>query len=198
MGTIQWDSLAEINLHKNFLSSIDVLNHFRNLREIRASDNYIQEINLNLQRLEVLDLNNNYICKFPILHSLPKISRLNLNTNKIFDFRVDFKPPSSVSLFYLDIGSNLIDFSTNQEFYDFLDKMKKLKNLKALIISNNPFADEKRFDQIVSQIPSLEIFNFEKAEEYRKQVLEEEKKGGGKDKQDAKKTTKGKSKVDKA
>ncbi len=103
-----------------------------------------------------------------------------------------------MSLYYLDIGSNLIDFTTNQEFYDFLDKMKKLKNLKALIISNNPFADEKRFDQIVSQLPSLEIFNFEKADEYRKQVLEEEKKGADGGRKDGKKTTKGKSKVDKA
>ncbi len=73
MGTIQWDSLTDINLHKNDLVSIDVLNHFRNLREIRASNNYINEINLNLQRLEILDVHNNYISKFPILHSLPKI-----------------------------------------------------------------------------------------------------------------------------
>jgi len=51
---------------------------------------------------------------------------------------------------YLDIGNNLIDFSSNYEFYDFLEKIKKLKNLKALIIGSNPFADEKRFDQIVS------------------------------------------------
>ena len=98
----------------------------------------------------MLDLHNNYVSKFPILHSLPRIQRINLNSNKISDFRVDFKPPSSLALQYLDIGNNLIDFSSNYEFYDFLEKIKKLKNLKALIISSNPFADEKRFDQIVS------------------------------------------------
>ena len=73
MGGILWDSLQEIDLHKNFLSSIDVLNQFRNLKVIKASDNYITEINLNLQRLEDLDLHNNYIYKMPLLHSLPKI-----------------------------------------------------------------------------------------------------------------------------
>ena len=40
----------------------------------------------------------------------------------------------------------MIDFATNYEFYDFLEKIKKLKNLRVFIISNNPFADEKRFD----------------------------------------------------
>ena len=97
MGQV-WDNLQEIDLHKNFLSSIDILNQFRNLKLIKASDNYIQEINLNLQRLEDLDLHNNYITKFPLLHQLPKITKLNLNANKIEDFRVDFKPPSSLSL----------------------------------------------------------------------------------------------------
>lgn len=38
----------------------------------------------------------------------------------------------------------------NYEFYEFVEKLKKLKNLKALVIANNPFADEKKFDQIVS------------------------------------------------
>ena len=69
-----------------------------------------------------------------------------MNANKISDFRVEFKPPSCLSLQYLDIGSNLIDFGQNHEFYDFLEKLKKLKNLKMFTIMNNPFADEKKFD----------------------------------------------------
>ena len=69
-----------------------------------------------------------------------------------------------------------------------------------MIVLNNPsLNDEKKFDQIVSQMPSLEMFNFERADEYRRQGIEEEKKGkdAGK-KQDRSKTTKGKTKIDKA
>ena len=65
---IQWDNLMEIDLYKNYLSSIDILNQFKNLRYIRASDNYIEEISLNLQRLEELDLHNNYLNKFPLIN----------------------------------------------------------------------------------------------------------------------------------
>ncbi len=99
---------------------------------------------------------------------------MNLNSNKIAEFRVEFKPPSSLSLQHLDVGNNLISFPNNFEFYEFLDKLKKLKNLKNLIILNNPFQDEKKFDQIIAQVPSLEFFNYERADEHRKQVLEEE------------------------
>jgi len=98
----------------------------------------------------------------------------------------------------LDVSNNQIDFASSYDFYDFLEKFKKFKYLKGLVITNNPFAEEKRFDEIVSQIPSLEMFNFERADEYRKQVLEEEKKKEPSSKKDKKKATKGKSKVDKA
>ena len=48
MSGLLWESLSEIDLHKNYLSSIDVLNQFRNLKTITAADNYIEQINLNL------------------------------------------------------------------------------------------------------------------------------------------------------
>ena len=63
-----WENTQEVNLSKNFLSSIDVLNQFRNLRFLIASENYIVEVSLNLPRLEKLDLKKNFIVKFPILH----------------------------------------------------------------------------------------------------------------------------------
>lgn len=52
-------------------------------------------------------------------------------------------------------------------------------------------------------MPSLEMFNFERADEYRKQVMEEDKKGGKEvtkkgDKKKGAGGTKGKSKIDKA
>lgn len=94
-----WDNVVEINVQKNFLSSIDVLNHFSNLRFLIASDNYIHEVSLNLPKLEELDLHNNFISRFPLLNQLNKLRLLNLNSNRIEDFRgVDFKPPSSLSL----------------------------------------------------------------------------------------------------
>ena len=49
--------------------------------------------------------------------------------------------------------------------------MKKLKNLKVLIIN----LVEKQNDLIVAQLQQLQMFNNERADEYRRKVLEEDK-----------------------
>lgn len=98
MLTDLWENTLEVNLSKNFLSSIDVLNQFRSLRYLTASENYIIEVSLNLPRLEKLDLRQNFIGKFPLLHQLPKLRDLDLSHNRLEDFKTDFKSPSCLSL----------------------------------------------------------------------------------------------------
>lgn len=99
---------------------------------------------------------------------MPKIAKLDLNANKITDFRVEIKGSSCNSLQHLDLGGNLLDFS-DPEFTSFMDKLKKFKNLKSLILLNNPFAKgenkQQRFDQILKFLKGLEWFNYEKPDE---------------------------------
>ena len=115
--------------------------------------------------------------KFPVLHQLPLIKILNLNTNKIVSFKADFKPPSSLSLMVLDIGNNQIEFSSKSEFFEnFLEKgFKKLKNIKQLSIENNPMIpasgmsgdDHSLLEIVATQLPQLEFLNNNPVKTYK-------------------------------
>ena len=67
----------------------------------------------------------------------------------------------------------MIDFGQHQLFTDIVEKIKKLKNLKILIVANNVNTQDKQYDQIIAGMPSLESFNYEKAEGYRRMVLDQ-------------------------
>jgi len=112
MNDVLWEALLEINLHSNYLPSIDLLNQFRNLRKINASHNYIVEVNLNLQRLEHLELSNNYILRFPILNLLPKLKTIDLNSNKIQELKFDFSSQNQQNLEVIDLGYNQIGYKS--------------------------------------------------------------------------------------
>ena len=169
-----WDTVTEINISHNELISLEGLSNFKVLRYLNASFNFLTEANLNLPRLEELHLESNHISKFPLLNQLHRIRILNLNANRIEAFKVEFRPPSCLSLQQLDIGQNRIEFASNNDFYlEFLEKMKKLKNLKVLVIDGNPFmssgagSDQKKLELIVASVPTLEWINGEKAEGFR-------------------------------
>ena len=81
LRSIEWEGLFEVNMNKNYLSSIEQLNKFRNLKAISASNNYIYEVHLELGRLESLDLTNNYLSEVPNLTGTPKLMELNLTSN---------------------------------------------------------------------------------------------------------------------
>jgi len=55
------ENLQVINLSKNYLSNIDLLNRFASLRKISAGYNYIPEVKLSLSKLVELDLRNNFL-----------------------------------------------------------------------------------------------------------------------------------------
>jgi len=148
-------------------------------------------VNLNLIKLQELDLSNNYLKKFPMINSLPKLKKLNLNTNKIEEIRVEFKPPASTSLLDLDLGTNNLDLSSPKDFNEFLKRLKKFKNLKSLnVLGNQTFDnDENKIDLLVTTLTSLEYINYERASDLRRQIQmntnnealreREEKKGAG-------------------
>lgn len=149
-----WDSVLEIDVSRNMISSIDSLNQFRNLKILRASENYILEVNLTQPRLEELYLEDNQIRRFPLLTQLHKIRVVNLSKNRLEEFKAEFKAPSCNSLQQLDISFNAIDFASDQDFFEqFIERIKKVKNLKVLWIQGNPFSvpgQEKRLEKIVA------------------------------------------------
>jgi dynein assembly factor 1 len=79
-----WQNLEEVYLSRNMLVNIDVLNVFPNLKKIDASNNYIKEINLvSLRKLKDLNLQNNFIDKFPNIEKSKDLKILNMNSNKL-------------------------------------------------------------------------------------------------------------------
>jgi|LauGreDrversion4_2_1035121.scaffolds.fasta_scaffold436334_2 Leucine-rich repeat (LRR) protein len=59
MLSSMWDSVVEIDVSRNMISQIDALNQFRNLKILRASENYILDVSLTQPRLEEVYLENN-------------------------------------------------------------------------------------------------------------------------------------------
>ena len=60
-----WANLEELNVSRNMISNLAGINEFENLRIINASNNYIEEVSINIYKLEQLDLQFNYIKAFP-------------------------------------------------------------------------------------------------------------------------------------
>lgn len=59
MLSSMWDSVVEIDVSRNMISQIDALNQFRNLKILRASENYILDVSLTQPRLEEIYLEHN-------------------------------------------------------------------------------------------------------------------------------------------
>lgn len=60
-----WANLEELNISRNMISNLAGLDEFENLRIINASNNYIEELSVNIYKLENLDVQYNYLKAFP-------------------------------------------------------------------------------------------------------------------------------------
>jgi Leucine-rich repeat (LRR) protein len=87
MRGVSLKNLRDIQLSRNMVSNIDILNQYKNLETIDASNCYIEDVNFNLPKLVRLDLSNNYLRKFPILENMQRLVYLNLNSNKLVEFQ---------------------------------------------------------------------------------------------------------------
>ena len=108
---------------------------------------------MHLPYLQYLNLQNNYLKKFPNLDSMRKLTVLNLNSNQIVDFK-DFEPENTPNLKTLEVEDNQIVFQSGydmgpregidvyqvrqDDFGDFIKKMNALEKLKSLNIAENP------------------------------------------------------------
>ena len=158
MHDFNWHTLDTINISRNHIISIDVLNNFQSLRVINASFCDIEEVQLKLPRLEKLDLSSNYLKTFPILANMKKLKYLNLSTNKLVDFKqmnIDFTP----SITHLNVSNNpTLIFESKRDFAYFMNKLKKL-NLESFDIDNSVVKQFNGLDEIIKQLPKLKTIN---------------------------------------
>jgi hypothetical protein len=135
----RYANIVSLDLSKNSLSVLK-LKGYNNLERIKASENLITKVELNLGSLKKLDLSMNLITKLFEMNSIPNIQELILNKNSITKISYeDFKPVKS-SLKILEIGNNKIDFASVKEFFEFTELFgKNMKCLKSLNISDNFF-----------------------------------------------------------
>lgn len=120
-----WNNLQEINISRNLLINIDILNMYINLKQIDASSNYIETVDLNLSKLQVLNLSNNHLEEFPDIIPCKKLFKLNLASNKIQSMEdlTDGRFPYS-DMQSLNLSNNQFDFHNEEDFTKFLYQLK--------------------------------------------------------------------------
>lgn len=147
------------------------------MRIIDASNNYIEEVNLSLPKLESLNLMNNYLKKFPKLKNMKKLKVLDLTSNKITDFK-NVMAGATPNIERLELSRNDLQFETEQEFSHFIQILRQFTKLKTFQIQGNPFLKIERLKQIrqinvkekfLKNLSSLERFNGEDVSKIRLQ-----------------------------
>lgn len=119
------------------LGNIDCLAYYPGLKSIDASNNYIREIVLPLRKLRTLNLQNNFIEKFPVLEA-KHLKVLNLNSNKLTNMD-EVDPSTTPKLKSLDIGDNLIDLQDKKALDQYLVLLQGWPELRQLTVAGNTF-----------------------------------------------------------
>ena len=168
---ISLNNLVYLNLYYNRITEIDNLQTTNKLKVLLLGKNNIDKIkNLqSLTELEILDLHSNKIKQIENLSSLKKLRILNLANNQI---------PSLAELLInrnleeLNIRKNLIgvipNLTGNWEKMrkinigknliakiDYLNELKKLKNITELIIEDNPVLLTKEASPFINSLPII-------------------------------------------
>lgn len=134
-------NITSLDATRNSLSMLR-LKGYNSLEKIKACDNIISKVELNLVKLKRLDLSVNLIGKIFELNSIPNLEELCLNKNVITRISYeDFKPVKS-SLAILELEQNKIEFQNAKEFFEFFETFgRNMKKLKSLLISGNTFSN---------------------------------------------------------
>ncbi len=146
--------LVYLDISKNYISNLDVLNENRNLIYLDASSNLINSVLdsnsveslRRLRKLETLNLNNNEIADLSPIANLMFLKELKVSNNKITAKSID----SLVSLWNL----KCIDLSYNQSLSDMssLYSLKYITDLESVDLSgismNGQFGNEEQTGKI--------------------------------------------------
>ena len=164
MGPEIIKELQIVRLSKNYLSSIDLLNRFLNLRKISAGYNYISSVKLSLPKLMELDLKNNYLTKVPYLNLFPNLRVLNVRANKIEELSFAYLQVESKEHIYeskvekLNFAANQIAFKSMIEAQKFADQINCFRHLRFLNVEQNKIKDSFLLT-IQQRINTVEVFN---------------------------------------
>jgi hypothetical protein len=156
-------NLTYLDVSKNSLS-IMRLRGYVYLDFLKATENMISKVELNLPKLKKLDLSQNMIEKLFELNNLPNLEELRLNKNSISKITYeDFKPVKN-SLLVLEINQNKIDFLSVKEFTDFSDQFgRNMKRIRALSLTNNAFTFKRIYKDyqlvIIHYTENIKILN---------------------------------------
>eukprot|EP01129_Flabellula_baltica_P017612 TRINITY_DN9813_c0_g1_i1.p1 TRINITY_DN9813_c0_g1~~TRINITY_DN9813_c0_g1_i1.p1 ORF type:complete len:295 (-),score=50.66 TRINITY_DN9813_c0_g1_i1:218-1102(-) len=148
-----------IDLSNNFLVQFSS-SHFEllKLKHLIIDNNFLQSVYLsNLPNLVSLSLKGNRLTQINDVTGLLKLVRLELSGNQIKNFK---NIGELISLRYLDLSNNDISLSFQEMSDKILVHMKKLKNLKCLILSDNPITNFPDYrDFIIHELPQLKYLD---------------------------------------
>ena len=158
-----------MDVSNNLVNSIDILKQFKSLRVIKARKCFIIDVNLNLPKLEVLDLWGNYIMRFPTLSEMNRLHTLILANNKIVEFK-QFNVELCPAISHLDISENpTLKFPVKRDFLILLNKLKKMK-LTILNIDAENINQYNGIEELVKLLPNLEKLNGDRKDMVQKKV----------------------------
>ena len=172
---VDLDDMETENIKQRFLNltHLDVSNNSLSIMRIRgyiyldflkATQNMITKVELNLPKLRKLNLSQNMIEKIFELNNLPNLEELRLNKNSISRITYeDFKPVKN-SLLILEVSQNKIDYMSVKEFHDFCEQFgRNMKRIRSLSISTNVFTSNRVYKDyqqvIISTSENLKLIN---------------------------------------
>jgi len=142
--------------HRNMNELDKSINEFKKMKKVNLEFNTLSELpDLELPDLEVIDLEGNRFTTFPVtLAQRPNLKAINLDGNNLATLPANLELPQ---LEAVDLnGNNIVLYpealiqinhikhlvlSNNGMTYIPLDSFKSFKNLKLLVLSNNPIKE---------------------------------------------------------
>ncbi|XP_059476407.1 dynein regulatory complex subunit 3-like [Neocloeon triangulifer] len=147
-------NLRSLDLHSSRIFVIENLWHLESLTVLKLNDNCIERMeNLDaLTNLIELNLSFNRISKIENLKQLVNLERLLLHSNQI---HLAENMDTLQNLRLLTLSQNQIDS------FDSVIYLRRLKNLRALSMDNNPVCKEAHFQEFVLEfLPELRYYEY--------------------------------------
>ena len=130
----KWNILEKINVSKNQIVSIDILNNYPKLLHINANNCYITRVQLKLKHLISLDLSHNFLKEFPNLQT-PHLEVINLNSNSMRN--LEKLKIEHFNLKSINVAVNPLVFGQYEDLFDNFETLKTKKRLKYLHIDED-------------------------------------------------------------
>ena len=151
-------NIQKIDISNNYISKL-ILKKFPILSIIIASKNMISEVNLDLPKLKILNLNYNLVRTIPDFTKTPEITELNLSRNLISKITIIEFQKLKQSLTKLDLSYNRIDFDSVNDFISLVDGLKFF-GLTEFSIQGNIFNEKNK--ALINSYKSLLALSFKK------------------------------------